>query len=149
MITYQTPDDVSSEAVIASHIETAWNCRLQKLRQFEVVDRALMPLHSDSIRAWVEIKCRKATSTQYPSIMISLHKFEAAVWRAEVTKLPFIFVPGFTDAILCYRYKSGDNIPIVWGGRTNRGMDNEDVEPVAMIPIELFKKVLSYEDESL
>jgi hypothetical protein len=137
--------DRANQEALAAYLEKHWQCRIFKMQQYEVVDYAMLNQHNYGIRAWVEFKARKITCNQFSTIFISLHKWERGVFRALLTKLPFYVVVGCLDdgMVICYKFERQHmgTFYVEWWGRTKRGMDDPDVEPVIHIPIELFQPV--------
>ncbi|HJQ26398.1 MAG TPA: hypothetical protein VKA60_20965 [Blastocatellia bacterium] len=134
---YETESSLSSESRVARRLEQAWGCSLKKLTVPYRVDFALEK--DDSIQAWLEVKCRNYPSTRYPTLMISVLKWETGILHSRTTGLPFIIAIGFTDCIRFYRYSDKHKVTFKWGGRTRATRDNSDIEPVVHIPLELFR----------
>jgi hypothetical protein len=148
---YETDNDRKTQAEIAAVVEDCWQCRLFKMREYEVVDYAMLHRVDFTITAWVEIKGRKMRVAQYPTIMMSLHKWERGVFRALITRLPFHFIVGCLEdgQIIYHTFDRNLKLRVEWSGRTNRGMDNEDVEPVVHIPISEFNPLQRKDQQEL
>lgn len=134
---YETESTLRSESQVARRLESAWGCSLRKLTVSYRVDFALEK--DDSVRAWLEVKCRNYPSSRYPTLMISVLKWETGILHTLATGLPFIIAAEFTDCIKFYRYSDKHKVNYKWGGRTRVARDNSDIEPVVHIPLELFK----------
>lgn len=134
---HETESSLHSEGQLAKRLEKAWECSLRKLTVPYRVDFALEK--EGAVQAWVEVKCRNYPSTRYPTLMISVLKWETGIMRAQATGLPFIIAIGFADGIKYYRYSSEHKVSFTWGGRTRLTRDQSDIEPVVHIPMELFK----------
>ena len=107
--------------------------------------------------AWVEVKTRSHTFGTYPTIMLSAGKWRDGVSLSQTSQLPFLLFFGFADGVYRYRYdpkhvvsptamKLGLAPPNVvtfeWGGRTVKDRDEADAEPVALIPLALWERVV-------
>ena len=84
--------------------------------------------------AWLEIKSRTNTRLAYPTYMISLGKIMAARRLSEASQLPSFLLIQWSDACGYIRIDSLLDFRTAVGGRTDRG-DEQDIEPVAMIPV--------------
>jgi hypothetical protein len=74
--------------------------------------------------------------------MVSAHKWVEGISFANATGLPFLLVVEFADTTKYFKYNVGDPTDSIYfdrGGRTRKPRDEFDIEPVAHIPIELFK----------
>ena len=135
--TYETYSTLQNEAKIAGRIASEWECSPRKLTVPYRIDFALEK--DGTIRAFLEVKCRNYPSTRYPTLMISVLKWETGILHTQATGLPFIIAIGFTDCIKYYRYNSEDEVSFTWGGRTRTARDESDIEPVVHIPLALFR----------
>jgi hypothetical protein len=135
--TYETESTLHSESQVARRLEKAWDCSLRKLTVPYRIDFALEK--DDLIQAWLEVKCRNYPSHRYPTLMISVLKWETGILHAQATGLPFIIAIEFNDCIKFYKYSNEHKVAFKWGGRTKTTRDQSDIEPVVHIPMELFK----------
>ena len=134
---YETESTINSENQIAKYIEAVWKCFLRKLTLPYRIDFALEK--DGAVRAWLEIKCRNYPSTRYPTLMISVLKWETGILHAQATRLPFIIAVKFSDGFKFYQYSAQHEVSFKWGGRIRDQRDTSDIEPVVHIPMELFK----------
>lgn len=133
---YETTESLSEERLVAERIGEAWSCNPVKLARAYQLDFALC--RDDAVQAWAEVKVR---TKRYPTYMLSLHKWLAAVELHERTGLPALLVVQWPD-LLAYCALSGLRRPlsVTMGGRRDRG-DWQDMEPVVHIPLEFFNRV--------
>ena len=135
---YESDKDKAEERRIADILQARWNCQVTKLPNAYNLDYACHRMKE--LRWFVEIKSRNCFSTAYPDIILSLHKvFAARQFAAETSKKCF-FVVQWLDR-LAYANILKETWPIAWGGRDDRN-DWQDKEPVALIPIRLFRDVV-------
>ena len=151
----ETPEDRKWQEAIAKELAKRWQCRMKKLDQFDTFDYAALPDTDEpfpAILAWVEIKVRKKATTDHTSIFFNADKWADAICRAWGTQLPFLFVVYFTvdKQLWYYTYDHHHDIAVAWAGRTTRGPDDRDVEPVMLVPIQLFQdtSVIPWKGES-
>jgi hypothetical protein len=131
---YETEGNTSDERRVASLLGAAWACEIVKLPTAYNLDFAA--LRDRRVCSWLEIKRRKITLHQFPTVYLSMHKVFAAHNFHAVTGLPCLFVVQFND---CLAY--ADMLPkrqIDFRGRADRG-DWQDQEPVALISVGDFK----------
>lgn len=139
-----TPEDHKWEDAVAKELAARWHCRMKKLDKFDTFDRAAL-LDTDEpfppVLAWVEIKIRKPASTAHTTIFFNADKWADSICRAWGTNLPFHFVVYFMEdkKLWYYTYDHHHDIGVAWAGRTTRGPDDRDVEPVMLVPVQLFQ----------
>jgi len=92
--------------------------------------------------AWAELKCRTHDSAAYPTLMLSMLKWEKGVSLSDASMVPFLVFARFDDRISYYVRQARRDVfyPVEWGGRTksDRGQDG-DIEPVIHIPMAEFE----------
>ena len=95
------------------------------------------------IRAWIEFKGRKMSLNAYPSVMLSVLKYDRGMQLAWSTEAKFIFAVDFEEGLYYARldHLKPDKFFIKMGGRTVQTRDSADIEPVIFIPIKFFDKV--------
>ena len=135
---YETPADLENERRIALHTEKACNFKLNKMGIKYHLD--FMAFRGKEAVAAVEVKHRNKKSTDWPTTILPLHKYNRGVEFHNFNGLSFLVVFEFDDGIYCYKYKDGDNFSILFGGRKDRG-DVQDLEPFVCIPIERMQKL--------
>lgn len=130
---YETDQDRSREQDIADKLAQLWDCSFVKTPRFYPFDYTI--LRKDTAVAFCEVKCR---AKQYPTLMLSLHKWTTGVQLSRDTGLPFIVVASVPDGIHWHEVVAKP-YSIVVGGRSDRG-DPEDKEPCVLLPFEEFKR---------
>tara|TARA_R110000744_G_C19132957_1_gene537282 strand:- start:14 stop:448 length:435 start_codon:yes stop_codon:yes gene_type:complete len=123
---YETPEDCAREAAVAARLASAWNCKLVKCAELYMVDWVIEK--QGIIYALIEIRCRKNTSTKYPTLICSMQKIIKGITASEITGLPFIFVPSFSDKLMWIRPTRYMDVDITMAGSTRRN-DPADMEP--------------------
>lgn len=91
------------------------------------------------IVGFFEIKTRTVAHNHYAFYMLSAAKFRDGVYWHNLG-LSFTLVVSFTDGLFYYTYRDHDDIRYALGGRTDRN-DAQDIEPLALIPMGLFRQV--------
>lgn len=136
---YETQKDLAHEKYVAKKIATAYGLRLQKMHKKLSID--FMAFNKSGLAvAVIEVKRRHSRHNKYPTIILSLMKFNRGVEFYRSNNLNFIFVVEFDDGIYAYQYLPDDIFKISFGGRTDRG-DSQDMEPVIQIPINKMEKI--------
>jgi len=135
---YETQYDLDNEKSISEVIQSVCNLSLRKLRMKYFID--FIAFRNKKAVAVVEVKKRNNNHDTYPTLILSLAKYNRGVEFFKVNGLKFIFAVQFNDGCFFYKYKDGDRFAIELGGRTDR-KDAEDIEPVVHIPINRMKKL--------
>jgi len=141
---YETADDRTREQACADRMlsRLGEGAILIKLNgQYSGLDR--LALRPGKKPIWLEIKCRAVSREQYPTLMLSVAKWQAGVEMAEATGGLFVVVAAYKDGDCAYTYRrehvEQGTVRVEYGGRTLHTRDAGDVEPVVMIPKSLFK----------
>ena len=129
---YETIQDLTNESSVMYALSEKFNCTFRKMPRKYGLDYAA--LRDGRVVAFLEVKCRTCRSDKYEEYMLSLHKVMAATKLSSTTNLPCFLVVAWTDAI-GYTHISAPSVG--FGGRQDRN-DNDDMEPVALIPINHF-----------
>lgn len=135
---YETQYDLDNEKSISEVIQSVCNLSLRKLSMKYFID--FIAFRNKKAVAVVEVKKRNNNHDTYPTLILSLAKYNRGVEFFKVNGLKFIFAVQFNDGCFFYKYKDGDRFAIELGGRTDR-KDAEDIEPVIHIPINRMKKL--------
>jgi hypothetical protein len=134
---YESAHDRMNESNVSDTLSSAWKCKFVKLPISYHVDWML--LRNNEIVAFAELKTRKVSSTQYPTLILSLNKWMKGLDLANTTGKPFIIIAKWTDGIF-YFFARPDGVTFGYGGRIDRN-DSQDMEPVAFINTKNFIKV--------
>jgi hypothetical protein len=129
---YEKPEDLAAEKTALDKACEIWKCTAEKLPMKYELDYLL--LREGTGVAWLEIKSRTNPRTEYPTYMNALTKIMAARRLSEASQLPSFLLVQWTDACGYIRIDSLLDFTTAVGGRTDRG-DEQDIEPVAKIPI--------------
>ena len=122
---YETADDRRNEEDVAAKLEQAWGCTLTKLPLEYRVDYVAT---RGGIKALIEIKRRRVSINQYPTIILSMHKVFYARQFAQMCGAEPLFVIQYDDALANINLNDKpDHVDI--GGRKYRG-DDQDIEIV-------------------
>ena len=133
-----TSRDLTNETQLQSDIENAWDCKLHHLPHLYHVD--FYAERADDLVAWVEVKHRSCSSTQYPTVFMNKGK-KFRHLEALSSIAPALFVVRWSDGVT--KYLNVTDVNTDWlsvGGENNRwGEGQHDHEPVFEIPIDLMK----------
>lgn len=141
---YEKPADLAAEAQVAAQLANHWGCKMEKLPKFYRTDWAIAV--GQTIKGFVEIKCRNNTRYKYDTYMLSLLKWSENVQLAITTGIPFVLAVQWTDSVGYLKVDESNyrhiqsKCSFSMGGRTDRG-DSQDMEPVIHIPVGMFHKV--------
>jgi len=94
----------------------------------------------NALVAWLEIKCRNNSMQAYPTYMISADKIMSGLDLAKHTNSPFLLVVKWSDCMGYTKINKLTEYQIEFKGRADRN-DPNDMEPVALIPIENFERI--------
>jgi hypothetical protein len=130
-----TPDKMAREEILKADLEGAWGCKLHHLPQFYHVD--FFAERDGVLVAWLEVKHRNCTSTQYPTVFMNrdrkFHHLTAHSYTARS-----VFVVRWSDGVT--RFIDVADVQDDWlgvGGENDRwGVGQHDVEAVYHIPIQ-------------
>ena len=136
---YETDRDLEHEESAKRLLERAWNCTLAKLPVSYHLDFGAF--RNGKAVAWVEYKRRNIQYEAYDSIILSGLKWSRGWLLSQSTKLPFLFVVEWDDAIGYYEVK-GDVPDLRIAGRGGLNYrDSADQEPCVHIPRSEFRIV--------
>ena len=142
---YETDNDVVEEAraflVFQEYLKSdGVICEGRKLPEaryhvdFAVVDAG------DSVRGWVEVKCRQGSPKRYPTWYISYSKVCKGLELAHHSGRPFYLIFRWDNEVFVTEIEEGKPLDIQWNGRVDRG-DPQDKEPVVHFPSSMFDKI--------
>ena len=135
---YEKPEDLAAEKTALDKACEIWKCTAEKLPMKYELDYLL--LREGKGVAWLEIKSRTNPRAAYPTYMISLGKIMAARRLSEASQLRSFLLVQWSDYCGYVRLDSLLDFTTAVGGRTDRG-DEQDIEPVALIPIVGFARL--------
>jgi hypothetical protein len=133
---YETQYDSREEARFSEILAERFRCSLHKLPIRYGLD--FSAVRDGRVVAFVETKVRTNPVGQYPTYMISVGKFMYADTLTRVTGLDCILAVKWSDAWGHTNLVLQPDIEVTIGGRRDRG-DEQDIEPVCLIPIAQFK----------
>lgn len=141
---YETQLDKTREAAAIQLAASRWRASPVKLPMQYRIDYALM--RDDRIAALAEVKCRDVDASQYPSLMLSLAKWQAGIALAGLLRVPFIIVASYADGARFVKVNELDAAAVTFGfgGRNDRN-DEQDMEPVVYIPASCFVAIRTKE----
>lgn len=133
---YETQQDRDLEAQVAYTVAAGMGCIAERTPRSYQMDWLLM---NKTLRYFLEIKRRNVKHDEYPTLLLSAHKWDYGRGMAERFGVGFLLAIEYQDGIWIWDTK--DIKPNVkMGGRMDRG-DDQDMEPVVHLPIELLSKI--------
>jgi hypothetical protein len=135
---YECNKDIWNEHAVAQAIECWSGAQVRRTPKMYPLDFALVRNHE--VVALAECKVRKNPRDQYPTYMLSAHKFVNARNFSKRLGLPALLFVRWSCGSLGYIDLSEPHERIGIGGRTDRG-DAQDIEPVVHWKIEKFRRV--------
>lgn len=143
---YETAIDLANERTVMQHITEKTGYQVVKNPPaFEKLDLSILDAYG-TIRAFVEIKTRKNDSEKYPTLLVDLAKFTEGARHAQFAGVPFFIFVQYTDCIKYYKYDPTHKFRVAMGGRTFIPRNENDVEPVILIPTNFFRLLKGRED---
>ena len=138
---YETQAHLSVEQKIADRLRLRANCSMIKLPIRYHLDYAVE--RDKRIIGFAEIKTTKyqvETHIGYGGFKMSFAKWCHAEQMSRLSKLPFILLVGFPDAVRYIQTKEFDHDGLVWWGRADRA-DSQDMEPAIILDLSRFKEL--------
>ncbi len=134
---YETQFDLARENEVKDTLKVMWGVEFNKLPIAYHVD--WMVTRNGEAKAFAELKCRNNPRRQYPTLMLSLHKWMHGKDLAKEIGGKFIVIVKWTDGIFFHEQGTCD-VQYGIGGRKDR-RDSQDIEPVVYIPTDYFKRI--------
>ena len=131
MTWYETPEAIAREKELMAAIAERYKCECIDLPPKYVMDALLM--RGDKALGFIEIKTRSFKSTEYPSMMVNLHKVIAANNLTAATGLKCKLLVEWTDRIGIINFDAEHGIGL--SRRTDR---DDPVDLFAYYPISGF-----------
>ena len=137
---YENQATLEKERTLAKQLVDSWACELGKLPIRYGIDYAF--LRNGEVVGFAELKCRAGKMHAYPSYMISLGKIMSARMLHRVTNVPIVLAVEWQDRTgwVTLAGKGAPEYRVSMGGRRDRN-DAQDIEPVALIPIDKFRRL--------
>lgn len=140
---YETAEDVENEEIIVRDINRELGTKSHKLPDSDRFDFALVGINSEELYAFVEVKTRSRSKSEFSTYMISTKKIIEAIYLKMVTGKLTILVVNWLDTtgylVLNDLVDEFGNrkYQVRLGGRNDRN-DIYDTEIIAYIPMSLF-----------
>lgn len=129
--------DNANEESIAKQLAVAWQCEMEKQPKFATFD--YIARRDENIMAFVEVRKRSHNINAFPDVYINLKKLLEARLIESATKTQCLFVVQFVDCLAYCRLNKQLQLIKSTAGWKRR--NPHDVEEVALIPIDQFKKI--------
>jgi hypothetical protein len=136
---YETDEDLAAQNDIAEFVQSRWRVTLQKNPPLHPIDFTV--IRNGKVIGFAEVKRRHSSTAHYGRLMLSLSKW-VEMWKLyESTgrKVWLIVRFGEVHKYMMYHPALKTNIEICYRGRTKQTRDKWDIEPVVLIPMELFR----------
>lgn len=136
--TYETPEDLAREEMVARRLEQYYDVKLSKLSPKYPFDRVIED--GTKVTGFVEIKVRTNPMNQYPSYLIAAPKLFHAMQWTSLQRTPCYLAVQWADELGVHEIKPEKDYPLKIAGRTDRN-DWQDIEPCFMIPLKWFSLI--------
>lgn len=122
--------DKANERYVANEIEKTWKVKLVPTGFLSPVDYLVYSIRNDLLGA-IEIKSRRHTFREFPSIYVSERKYKA------LQEFPngWFFVKYKNDVIKYLNIKNIDPSRVIMAGRRDRVNAPNDIERIIDVPI--------------
>ena len=127
-----TTDNRAAEDDLAEQVATAWRCELRRFAQFSALD--WYAVKAEQVVGVVEGKARNVPSDRYPTVYLSVRKWEALALPS-MHDVPGLFVVRFTNEVRWCRALGIGWCKVGLVGRRDRGY-RHDIEPCIEVPID-------------
>lgn len=134
---YETQSDLNNEQQTINAFCSKYNYSYKKLPIRYKLDFATFR-PSKELAGFVEVKCRKFSWSQFPTLILALDKI-TAMQQALDLGIKSILLLRNQDGIFFWKYDPQNIHSIKWGGRSISPRDNQDEEPVAHIHKDAFR----------
>jgi hypothetical protein len=131
---YESQASIDDEMRVAREVQRTTGLYLRRLPPRYPADFVIE--HNEELRAFCEVKVRDCASKDFPAYMLSLAKWAALQRLSEFAGARAILIVRWTDRT-AWATVPDHGLKVVIGGRVDRD-DWQDVEPVALIPMDLF-----------
>lgn len=132
---YERPEDLENEKTVRKILMQKWAVEMHKMPMAYHLD--WMVTKDSKAVAFAELKCRDNSILQYPTLMLSMHKWMHGRQMAEEIDGSFLVIVKWIDGLYYHRQGTAA-VTYGVGGRKDRG-DSQDMEPVVHIPTDSFK----------
>jgi hypothetical protein len=138
---YETNEDISNEERAIPSIESALRGEARKLPKNHFADFVVVDQKSQII-AFVEYKKRSFKWGDYPTVMLSAEKFGKLRAVADMRVRSFFVVEAKGEELKAVELTRPDlDFKIEYGGRTFKTRDSYDIEPVAHLSANQFRRI--------
>lgn len=134
---YENSDTLTAERNVVLTLCDKWNSEAVKLPIAYNVDYGLF--RDETLRCWLEVKCRNCTIGQYETYFISYKKIVNGLRLADDSGKPFILAVQWSDALGWIKIERS-RFEVKIGGRRDRN-DWQDVEPMAHFKTQDFQLI--------
>lgn len=139
---YESSSDLIKEKRVVEVISDALELEYHKLPRSYGLDFALFEPEDQSLRCFVEVKCRENHSQRYDTLLLSLLKIISGHKLTTATNKPCYLVAAFTDGLF-FNKLLVPNLGIELSGRTDRN-DPADLEPCVHYPLKKMRKAAAF-----
>jgi hypothetical protein len=129
-----TPAQLVAEERLRRACERAMGIPLHSMPIMSVIDWFGIDNTGRKVACWVEGKCYSYASTEYPTALLSVTKYNALHAHSVIYQVPAYFVVGYTDGVRYIDVRHVD--PARPDVVTRRDMRHpSDTEPIIRVPV--------------
>lgn len=141
---FERPEDLENEQKIFAEIQSAWKCFVVKNNEEYAKFDAYIYDSKKTIKAILEVKNRPTLHwfDVFKNYEISNKKVNACLEISEKLNIPAILAVNFQGEILWVKLKHGYQTKMGGRTRTTRPDAANDIEEMALIPIDDFKDLV-------
>jgi hypothetical protein len=132
---YETKKDLQNEKIFTRKYAKQYD--FYKLPISYRLDFAACRKGTKEIMGWVEFKRRYHKFGHFPTALFSLGKILQGLTMADITGIPFFLAVMWDDDLRWMRVDMKD-AKILWGTRSSKTRDQDDLEPAVHFPIDAF-----------
>lgn len=133
---YETHQDRENAARVINKIARKIQRQVKPLSNEHPVNFALY--NGGRLVKFVDVRCRRNTMWQYPTVMMSQRRLDRALQFAKQHGVALMVVVEWKDRLGYLRVDSTDKFERKMGGRSDR-MDEADIEQLYYVPVGAFK----------
>lgn len=141
-----SPEDVKKEEAVRAIIEAAWGCKLTRFGHMAPIDWFVT--RHERLTGLIELKNRKPTSAEKPTVIISVRKWLALMLGAAGLNCKAIFMVNFADGLFWIPVAEIDATRHRIGGWPSTQRAANDVEPVIDVPIAQMRELKAPEKKA-
>ena len=136
---WRDADDARGEAETAALLARAWGCSIKQFAPLSPLD--YYAVRQERIVGYLELKTRSHSTTDYPTVFLSLRKWLGLTLAQVASGVPGLFVARFTDAIRWVPVAEVDARAVRFAGTRVAHARGRGVEPLIDVPLAIMREL--------